>query len=108
MWPLPTTWLSSPPELLRKGRWDELFFVDLPNAIEREAIWRIQIARRGRNPATFDLTALVDVTAGFTGAEIEQIFIDALYEAFAEGSEPDTAAVERAVVPCAPLVPINA
>jgi len=80
-----------PPEFLRKGRWDEQFFVDLPNADEREAIWRIQIAKYGRKPDRFDVTRLARETEGLTGSEIEQAFIDALYAAFSTGKEPTDA-----------------
>ena len=79
-----------PPELLRRGRWDELMFVDLPNPEEREAIWRIQIAKYKRDAGKFDVGALARASEGLTGAEIEQAFIDALYHAFAEGKEPTT------------------
>ena len=85
-----------PPELLRKGRWDDLFFVDLPGDAERRKIWEIQIRKRGRDPASFDLRELVEMSAGCTGAEIEQAFVDALYAAFANGREPDTGHVCRA------------
>jgi len=77
-----------PPELLRKGRFDELFFIDLPNQEEREAIWQIQIAKYGREAAAFDLVALAKATEGWTGSEIEQAFIDALYDAFSRREEP--------------------
>ena len=77
-----------PPELLRKGRVDELMFVDLPNAEEREAIWRIQIAKYGREPGGFDLAALVSASEGLTGSEIEQAVIDGLYDAFNDYREP--------------------
>ena len=79
-----------PPEFLRKGRFDELFFVDLPNQEEREAIWGIQIAKYGRKAKGYNLRALAIGADGFTGAEIEQAFIDGLYEAFSRGKEPDT------------------
>src|SRR5205823_12358329 len=58
-----------PPELVRKGRFDELFFVDLPNHAEREAIWRIQIARYVRAPDKFDIGQLARATEGLTGSE---------------------------------------
>lgn len=75
-----------PPELLRKGRLDEIFFVDLPNQEERTEIFRIQIHKLGRNPDAFDLPALAEVAKGFSGAEIEESVISALYDAFyAEG-----------------------
>ena len=53
-----------PPEMLRKGRWDELFFVDLPNQAEREAIWEIQIGKHRRDPGDFDLVQLAKATEG--------------------------------------------
>src|SRR5512141_1654205 len=77
-----------PPEMLRKGRWDELFFIDLPTREEREAIWQIQIARYGRPPEDFDLAALAKGTDGFTGSEIEQVFVEALYRGFDQETEP--------------------
>jgi SpoVK/Ycf46/Vps4 family AAA+-type ATPase len=77
-----------PPEFLRKGRFDEMFFVDLPNEEERAAIWRIQIAKYGREATEFDLLQLARATAGWTGSEIEQAFIDALYHAFSRQEEP--------------------
>ena len=77
-----------PPELLRKGRWDELFFVDLPNAQERESIWNIQISKYGRNPGEFDTLQLARTTEGLTGSEIEAVFVEALYQAFDAEREP--------------------
>lgn len=71
-----------PPEILRKGRFDELWFVDLPNADEREAIVRIHLEKRGRKPDDFDLDAVVDATDGFVGSEIESVVGDGLYDAF--------------------------
>jgi SpoVK/Ycf46/Vps4 family AAA+-type ATPase len=77
-----------PPELLRKGRFDEIFFVDLPSARERGEIFRIQVdklnrrSRIQRNPDAFDLEAIVARTQGFSGAEIEQSVTSALYDAF--------------------------
>ena len=74
--------MALPPELLRKGRWDDLFFIDLPNQEEIDAIWRIQIAKHGRDLTDYDITLATQMTNGFTGAEIEQTFVDALYNAF--------------------------
>ncbi len=71
-----------PPELLRKGRFDEIFFVDLPSSTEREAIFEIHLRRRGHDRKQFDLPALAAATAGFSGAEIEQVVVSALYTAF--------------------------
>ena len=73
---------SLPPELLRKGRFDEIFFVDLPSEGERREVLSIHLARRHRDPLQFDLDALVRVSEGFSGAEIEQAIISALYDAF--------------------------
>lgn len=68
-----------PPELLRKGRFDEIFFVDLPDPNEREAIFHIHLTFRKQNPGEFALAELVNATDGFSGAEIEQVIIAALY-----------------------------
>ena len=92
-----------PPEFLRKGRWDEQFFVDLPNLEEREAIWRIQIAKYGRKPEKFDLGNLAKITDGLTGAEIEQAFIDAMYAAFCVGKEPTDAVIAKVMEDMVPL-----
>lgn len=79
-----------PPELLRKGRWDELFFIDLPTASERVEIWKVQISRRNRKHEAFDLDALASATNEWTGAEIEALFGEGLYHAFDAGVEPTT------------------
>jgi hypothetical protein len=71
-----------PPELLRKGRLDEIFYVDLPSDEERLEIFRIHLAKRGRNPEEFDLLALAHATPDFSGAEIEAAIISGLYDAF--------------------------
>jgi MoxR-like ATPase len=92
-----------PPELLRKGRFDELFFVDLPNHAEREAIWRIQIAKYGRKPEQFEVFHLAKATEGFTGAEIEQVFIDAMYAGFSSRSEPTDVLLATLLVDYTPL-----
>lgn len=74
-----------PPELLRKGRFDEVFFIDLPTPQERANILAIHLTKHHRDYREFDLAALVAATEGFSGAEIEQAVISALYKAFAEG-----------------------
>lgn len=76
-----------PGEFLRKGRFDEIFFVDLPTPEERSEIFQIHITKRQRNTDRFDLTQLANVSDGFSGAEIEQALISAMYEAFAQGRE---------------------
>jgi len=92
-----------PPELLRKGRFDELFFVDLPRHEVREAIFRIHLRRRGRAPEDFDLARLAERTIGFSGAEIEQVVVSALYTAFGEGREIDTATLVEEAAGTKPL-----
>jgi SpoVK/Ycf46/Vps4 family AAA+-type ATPase len=68
-----------PPELLRKGRFDEIFYVDLPTASERAAILAIHLAKHRQQPG-LDLPTLVEASEGFSGAELEQVVITALYE----------------------------
>lgn len=92
-----------PPEFLRKGRFDEMFFVDLPDARERAAIWEIVITRHRRDPESLDLTELAEATDGFTGAEIEGSYREALHEAFAEGREPSTADILSAIAATTPV-----
>jgi len=77
-----------PPEMLRKGRFDELFFVDLPNQTEREAIWGIQIMKYRRDAKDYDLVQLARMTEGLTGSEIEAVFVEALFQSFDAGQEP--------------------
>ncbi len=76
-----------PPELIRKGRFDELFFVDLPNEEERKQIFAIQLAKRKRNSADFDLDQIAAAAKGFSGAEIESAVQTALYAAFSNKRE---------------------
>lgn len=76
-----------PGEFLRKGRFDELFFVDLPTADERKEIFNIHLVKRKRDVTRFDLDQLAKVADGFSGAEIEQALIAAMYEAFAQDRE---------------------
>lgn len=71
-----------PPELMRKGRFDEIFFVDLPSEEERDEIFEIHIRKRKRKPEAFDLKALAAASSGFSGAEIEQAIVSSLYDAF--------------------------
>jgi len=72
---------SLPPELLRKGRFDEIFFVDLPDDTERESIWKIHLGLRKQDSKAFDLSTIVSVSDGFSGSEIEQAVVAALYRA---------------------------
>jgi len=71
-----------PPEMLRKGRFDEIFFVDLPSPTERDALFVLHLKKRQRDPAAFDLAALVTASEGFSGAESEAVIASGLYTAF--------------------------
>ena len=92
-----------PPELLRKGRFDELWFVDLPNDRERESIWQLVITRHGRDPEQFDVTQLARITDGFTGSEIEAAFTEALFLAFAQEREPSDLDIAKVLTEFVPL-----
>jgi hypothetical protein len=94
---------SLPPELLRKGRFDEIFFIDLPTPAERQEIFQIHLARRGRDFARYDVPALVRISEGFSGAEIEQAVVEALYHAFGEGKELEQKHLELAIQETLPL-----
>ena len=79
-----------PPELLRKGRFDEIFFVDLPGLEARHAILAVHLKKRKRDPKKFDVDALAEASEGYSGAEIEQAIISALYDAFGEKKDLTT------------------
>ena len=79
-----------PAELLRKGRFDEIFFVDLPDAEARGEVLKVHLAKRGLQAEDFDLDTLVEAAQGFSGAEIEQAIVSALYTAHAEQKPLDT------------------
>jgi SpoVK/Ycf46/Vps4 family AAA+-type ATPase len=91
-----------PPEMLRKGRFDEIFFVDLPDSKEREQIFSIHLRKRNRAVSKFNLKALSKATEGFSGAEIEQVVVGALYLAFdanRELAQKDLITEAKSVVP---------
>lgn len=92
-----------PPELVRKGRFDEIFFVDLPTATEREDIFRIHLRKRNRDAQQFDLRSLAMSSEGLSGAEIEQAVIDGLYEAFDQGRPLATADILGVLAETVPL-----
>ncbi len=71
-----------PPELLRKGRFDEIFFVDLPSTPERQEIFRVHLAKRRMEPGKFDLEALAGASEGYSGAEIEEAIISSMFDSF--------------------------
>ncbi|MBN2579445.1 MAG: AAA family ATPase [Pirellulales bacterium] len=92
-----------PPELMRKGRFDEVFFVDLPSDQDRRGIFSIHLERRRRDPAQFDLTALAAAAEGFTGAEIEEAVVTGLYAAFSNNADCGTEHVLEAIRQTQPL-----
>lgn len=92
-----------PPELIRKGRFDELFFVDLPNQAERRQIFSIQLARRKRNPADFDLDKVSSAARGYSGAEIDAAVQGGLYAAFSEKKQLSTESLIAALAQTVPL-----
>ncbi|HEX8742182.1 MAG TPA: AAA family ATPase [Thermoleophilaceae bacterium] len=92
-----------PPELLRKGRFDEIFFVDLPNEEERAQIFRIHLGLRKQDPAAFDMSALVAASDGFSGAEIEQAVIASLLGALHDGVPLSTGLVVEELGSTVPL-----
>ena len=92
-----------PPELIRKGRFDELFFVDLPNQAERKQIFAIQLAKRKRNPADFDLNRVATAADEYSGAEIESVVQTALYAAYSQKHPVTTQALLDALSGTVPL-----
>jgi SpoVK/Ycf46/Vps4 family AAA+-type ATPase len=92
-----------PPEFIRKGRFDEVFFVDLPRADARAEIVRIHLRKRNQDPAGFDAAALAAATDGFSGAEIEQVVVGALYASFSSGRAMQTADLIREADSTRPL-----
>jgi len=92
-----------PPELIRKGRFDELFFVDLPNQAERQQIFSIQLTRRKRNPAEFDLQRVAAAARGFSGAEIDAAVQTALYASFSSKQQLSNDALLEALRTTVPL-----
>jgi SpoVK/Ycf46/Vps4 family AAA+-type ATPase len=92
-----------PAELLRKGRLDEIFFVDLPSEEERTDILRIHLHRRGRDSKKFDLPVLVRASEGFSGAEIEEAIVSALFDAFSQQTDLNTDFIKAALAETVPL-----
>jgi len=93
-----------PPEFLRKGRFDEIFFVDLPDEETRREVFRIHLANRGQDPLAYDLDALGSSTDGFSGSEIEQVVVSALYTAF---SNKTTVATESLLAEVRGTMPLS-
>ncbi len=93
-----------PPELLRKGRFDEIFFIDLPTSEERRKITEIHISKKKRDVSLFDFDKVVSATQGFSGSEIEQAVVSALYDAFEDSVDIDT---DRIVKSCQEFIPLS-
>ena len=93
-----------PPEFLRKGRFDEIFFVDLPDEETRREVFRIHLANRGQDPLAYDLDVLGSSTDGFSGSEIEQVVVSALYTAF---SNKTTVATESLLAEVRGTMPLS-
>jgi len=92
-----------PPELLRKGRFDEIFFLDLPTTDERREIFSVHLRKRKRMPDDYDLDRLAEASAGYVGAEIEQAIIDAMYIGFGEQREFTTEDIAKTLARQVPL-----
>jgi SpoVK/Ycf46/Vps4 family AAA+-type ATPase len=92
-----------PPELMRKGRFDEIFFVDLPEKEDRESIFGIHLRKRKREKADFDMPSLVEASDGYSGAEIEQAVVSGMYSAFAEDTVCKTEHILTAIRTSQPL-----
>jgi ATP-dependent 26S proteasome regulatory subunit len=92
-----------PPELLRKGRFDEIFFVDLPTQSVRQEILSIHLKKKRRDPTDYDLQDLANHAVGFSGAEIEEAVREGLFDAFAQGRELSTEHIARALDKTFPL-----
>jgi ATP-dependent 26S proteasome regulatory subunit len=92
-----------PPELLRKGRFDEIFFVDLPSHAERKDIFRVHLAKRKFVPEKFDLEALSRTSNGFSGAEIEEAIVSSMFDVFYEKQDLDTERILAALTQSVPL-----
>jgi SpoVK/Ycf46/Vps4 family AAA+-type ATPase len=92
-----------PPELLRKGRLDEIFFVDLPNEEELKEVIQIHLRKRQRDPAHFQVTSLARLAKDFSGAEIEEAINSALYDAFHGETELTTDHIATAIAQTVPL-----
>ena len=92
-----------PPELLRKGRFDEIFFVDLPKTSVRKQIFSIHLKKRKRDPRQFDLASLASISEGYSGSEIEEAVMAALHEAYADKSVLDTDRIVAALQNSPPL-----
>jgi len=95
-----------PPELLRKGRFDEIFFVDLPNKEDRKSIFSIHLAKKGQNPQAFALDKLAEESTGFNGAEIEECINEAMFAAYTENQVMPTLQIKHILDAIRETVPL--
>jgi SpoVK/Ycf46/Vps4 family AAA+-type ATPase len=93
-----------PPEILRKGRFDEIFFVSLPSRKERKEIFRIHLVNRYKDPDSFDIDSLAKNTEGLSGSEIEQVVVSALFEAYSKQKELDE---RELIIAASSIVPLS-
>jgi len=94
-----------PPEFLRKGRFDEIFALDLPTPEEREQIIKVQLKKYKRDPQKFSLQRIIESTNSFSGAEIEGVIVEALYDAFDSGAKELT--TEHVVKASESIIPLS-
>ncbi len=97
-----------PPELLRRGRFDEIFFVDLPDSRSREEILSIHLSKRKRNPKNFNLTDLAELSQNFSGAELEHCVVESLFAAFEEERDLEDTDLAQAMAEVTPLAVTSA
>ena len=96
-----------PPELLRKGRFDEIFFVDLPTSDERKEILSIHLRKKGRDPGVVDMARLVAQTEEYSGSELEQVVISAMYDAFDQNSDERELSTDQLLHSAKEIVPLS-
>lgn len=92
-----------PPEVLRRGRFDEIFFLDLPTELERQEILKVHLRKRRRDPGQFDIPRLAQASDGYVGAELEQAVIDAMYNTFSQSRDILTSDIEASIIRMVPL-----
>ena len=97
-----------PPEVVRKGRLDEIFFVDLPSSKTRQRIFTIHLKKRGLDPTTFDIKKLAKACENFSGAEIEQAIVSTFYSARTNNASPNTELVLAEITQTRPLAIVMA
>jgi ATP-dependent 26S proteasome regulatory subunit len=97
-----------PPEMLRKGRFDEIWYVGLPNAAERSSIWKIHLRKTGRNPDKYKVDDFVSLTEGFTGSEIEAVIQEALCNCFYSQKDLDNSELIKVINKTTPLSKLEA